>query len=366
MKPLTILHTEASPGWGGQEIRSLKEAVGMTRRGHRVLFAIQKGGGLVQPARDAGFNVYEIPFKKLSLFKACWILFCVMKREKVDVVNTHSSLDAWLGGVIARLTKKKVIRTRHLSTPVRRGLNSYLLYNRLADVVVTTCEKTAIILRKQAKLKSSECLSIPTGIELNKINPHPILVADFRRNLGWKEEDCVVGTCCVLRGWKGISDLLYAAKTLEHIPHLKWLVIGGGVSEDYFRQQQKNLGLEDKVIFTGHLNSPYVAIGALDIFVLLSWANEGVSQASLQAAALKKPLVTTAVGGLKEVCIDGKTGFIVGIKRPFEVARAVEKLMKDPSLRQEMGERAYFLVKKYFTQTETLNRMEQIYERINQ
>src|SRR5690242_20004072 len=122
-----LLHTESSRGWGGQEIRILREAEGMRERGHEVILAVNSGGGLIRRARDAGFVVYELPFKRSCAFKAIYELVQICKRHGIDAINTHSSVDAWLGGIAARIAKKKVIRTRHLSTAIRKGLNSRLL-----------------------------------------------------------------------------------------------------------------------------------------------------------------------------------------------------------------------------------------------
>lgn len=364
--PLVILHTESSPGWGGQEIRILKEAMGMRERGHTVIFALQKKTPLFAEAKKEGFKTYEISFaKSKALFALCKLLKIIYS-QKVTVINTHSSLDAWIAGIAARLLCKPLLRTRHLSTSIRGGMNRFLLYRCLADTVITTCEETAVHLRKEGNFSIHRCHSIPTGVDPKKVNFDEAKVRAFRRSLGLKPDECLAGTLCVMRGWKGISDLLLAAKELETFPFLKWLVIGGGVSEAYFKKQMKELGLERKVIFTGHLESPFVALASIDIFLLLSWANEGVSQASLQAAWLRKPLITTSIGGLPEVCINGRTGIIVPPRSPHNVALAVKKLALDPYLRGYFGRNAKQLVKEQFLFCETLDKMETAYYKLCQ
>jgi glycosyltransferase involved in cell wall biosynthesis len=256
---------------------------------------------------------------------------------------------------------RTVIRTRHLSTPIRKGLNSYLLYNVLANHTVTTCQEVADILKKQASLKETRVCSIPTGINPTKLEIDPEKREVFRKNLGLNDNDCLAGTLCVIRGWKGISDLLHAAKILERTPHLKWVIIGGGVSEEHFRNECRSLQLEDRVIFTGHLDNPFEALSALDIFLLLSYAHEGVSQASLQAAYLKKPLITTRTGGLKEVCLDGITGFQVDVHSPEQVAYKTLELCHSATLRARFGEKAHHLVSEKFTLKKTLDEMESVY-----
>jgi glycosyltransferase involved in cell wall biosynthesis len=359
---MKILHTEASPGWGGQEIRILREAEGMRARGHTLIFALQKGGRLAEVARAAGFCVYELNFKKSRLPYLFIALFRLISKHQIEVVNTHSSLDAWSAGVVGRLRGCGVVRTRHLSTPVRKGLNSWLLYNVLAGRVVTTCEETVALIRKQAHLPEERCRSVPTGVDARLLVVEEGTALKFREQYGIKQEECLVGTLCVLRGWKGVSVLLKAAALLRHLSNLKWLIVGSGPSEEFFRQQWSELQLEERVIFTGHLNPPYAALSALDVFLLLSYAHEGVSQASLQAAFLEKPLITTSVGGLKEVCLHGKTGLQVAVDSPKEVADAVVKFYESKELRQQLGKNAKQHVERHFSYLRMLDQMEKIYD----
>ncbi|MBS0604742.1 MAG: glycosyltransferase family 4 protein [Verrucomicrobia bacterium] len=357
---MRILHTESSKGWGGQEIRILREAEGMRKRGHEVFLAVNAGGGLVQRAKEAGFIVYELPFTKPSAFKTIYALVQICKAHNIDLINTHSSLDAWIGGIAARIAGKKVIRTRHLSTPIRKGLNSRLLYKSLADFVVTTSSPILSTIGKQAGLSPYRLQCIPTGIDPHNLKADLMKAAEFRASLGVGPSDILVGTACFVRSWKGIHDLLAAAAMLKDRKEIKWVVVGGGHVDDY-RSKVPELGLEGIVTFTGHLEAPYSAIRAMDIFVLLSTAHEGVSQASLQAAYLERPLVTTTVGGLPEVCLDGITGFVVPPFSPEAVAKAVSRLADNPALRKQFGAQGRHLVEERFTLNHTLDEMEKVY-----
>ena len=329
----------------------------MRARGHEVIMVVSKGGGLVPRARAKGFTVYELSFKKRGALWALLKLISLLTRHKIDIINTHSSKDAWLGGIVGRLLKKKIVRTRHLSTPIRAGLNSRLLYNTLADFVVTTSQAIVPIIRVQAALPAARIRSIPTGVEPFTVNPRE--VAAFRSTLGLTAQDILVGTVCFVRSWKGIEDFMRAAHLLKAVKHLKWVIIGGGYLENYTPKLDE-LSLREVLTFTGHLDSPYAAIAALDIFALLSTAHEGVSQASLQAAYLEKPLITTTVGGLPEVCLDQETGLHVPCFSPHKVAEAVLQLKQAEAERLAMGVRAKQLVLSKFTFQNTLNQMEEV------
>lgn len=357
---MKILHTESSNGWGGQEIRILKEAMGLRARGHEIVFAVVEGGKLAHYARQEGFTVYEIPFRRSQVLRVLKDLVQIIRKHRIDVVNTHSSLDAWLGGLAARLTRSRIIRTRHLSTAVKGGLNAILLYRGLADFVVTTSSSIIPKLALQSKQPLSSFRCVPTGVQPFTVDPDT--VKSFREKFGIKETDILIGTVCVVRSWKGIQDLIGAAKELKFHPHLKWVVVGGGYIDHFKHLVDADLPF----IFTGHLENPFPAIAALDIFALLSTAHEGISQASLQAAYLKKPLITTTIGGLPEVCLHGRTGLLVRPSAPKEVAEAVRRLASDSNLRTEYGEAARILVDDRFTLQHTLDEMDSIFKAVSE
>jgi len=361
---MNILHTEASAGWGGQEIRILREAEGMRKRGHTVILAVTKGGGLVVKAREAGFIVYELNFRRPAWPVCLFQLLAIMRKHKISLVNTHSSLDSWIGGIAARMGRRKIVRTRHLSTPIKGGWNSRFVYGGLADFVVTTCASILPMISQQSGKALHLCRSIATGVDPEKIKLGPSEAEEFRKKIGVASEDFLVGTVCFMRSWKGIDDLLKAADLLRNTPHLKWVIVGGGHAERHKKLAQE-LKLDGLVHFTGHLDNPFPALASLDLFALLSTAHEGVSQAILQAAFLAKPLLATRTGGLGEVCIGQVTGLNVAPFAPQEVAKAVLSMKGNPEMRELFGKRAQKLVMDQFTLGSTLDQMEEVYSFIN-
>ncbi len=357
---MKVIHTEASKGWGGQEIRILREALGMRKRGFDIIFITEHGSVLNEKARENNFKSYCLSFNKRSWIFSFFKLLKIFKKEKADIINTHSSLDAWIAGIAAKYADISIVRTRHLSANVRKGINSKIVYNYLADFVITTCAKIIPMLSSQSKKPLKFFNSIPTGIDINEVKTKPEEVLAFRKKYNIKSTDILIGMVCFMRSWKGIEEFFKAAHHLKNMQNLKWIIIGEGHIETY-KQKAKDYQVDDKIIFTGHIEKPYNAIAALDIFTLLSTANEGVSQASLQAAFLKKPLITTSTGGLKEVCIDKKTGFVVPCFSYKDVSKAVLTLQKDEKMRKDFGENAHRLVLKNFTYDKMLEDVVKVY-----
>ncbi|GAB4234354.1 MAG: glycosyltransferase family 4 protein [Chlamydiales bacterium] len=355
-----VLHTEASVGWGGQEIRILQECIAMRDKGHQVLLVVEREAKLGQHARKHGFLVHEVSFSYSSSPKTIFKLVRLIIQEKIEIMNTHSSLDAWIAGIAARLTRCKIVRTRHISAKIKPGLNSRALYHFLADFTVTTCEEVAEVIRRQASLTTKRCRSIPTGIQPNQIKFTQDEVSNFKAKHNLKDEDFIIGTACILRSWKGIEDLIHAA-TLTKKENIKWVIVGNGPGFEYYQKQAMDKNLNDRVIFTDFLENPYFAIASFDVFAMLSTANEGVSQATLQGAFLEKPLITTPTGGLREICVDGLTGYSVPINSPGAVAEKVQFFSENRHKAHEMGKAARELVLSEFTFERTLHEVEKVY-----
>ena len=315
---------------------------------------------MIARAREAGFQVYELNFRQTGWILCLFQLLKIISKHRIELINTHSSLDSWIGGIAARLSKRRIVRTRHLSATIKPGFNSRFVYGTLADFVVTTCASIIPMICQQSGKRPQLCRSIATGVDPEKIAVKPEESEAFRRQLNVSPDDLLVGTACFMRSWKGIDDFLKAADLLRAHPKIKWVIIGGGHAETY-KARAREMNLENIVLFTGHLDNPFPALQALDIFALLSTANEGVSQAILQAAYLKKPLIATATGGLSEVCIPGFTGIQVAPFSPDQVASAVLQL-ESPTLRKQFGETGHQLVLEQFTLTHMLDQMEAVYK----
>ena len=162
----TVLHTESSPGLGGQEIRTLNEARWIGERGWRVIVAGQPEGRFVTRAREAGLETAPLRMRSPWDLSAVARLTRLIRGEGVSVVHTHSSVDGWLGGLAARAARVPVVRTRHVSIPVRRGFNP--VYTWLADRVITSGEAIRRII-VGAGVPAGRVVAIPAGVDLETL-----------------------------------------------------------------------------------------------------------------------------------------------------------------------------------------------------
>ena len=159
----TVLHTEASPGLGGQEVRTLNESRWTAERGWRVLLACQPDGRLAGRARQAGIETMLVRMRGAFDPRALTALVRLIRRERVSLVHTHSSIDAWLAGMAGRICRVPVVRTRHVSIAIRRGPNP--VYRWLADRVITSGEAIRRMVL-DAGVPPERVIAIPAGVNL--------------------------------------------------------------------------------------------------------------------------------------------------------------------------------------------------------
>jgi hypothetical protein len=133
---VTVLHTESSHGWGGQEQRTLRECLGIRKQGVRPMVLCPPGAELGRRASAAGIEVFPCPMRKSYDLAAVRILLRVLREEAVDIVNTHSGRDSFLAGVAARLSRRRpaVVRTRHLAMPITSRVSYTYLPHRVVTV----------------------------------------------------------------------------------------------------------------------------------------------------------------------------------------------------------------------------------------
>ncbi len=360
-----ILHTEASLAWGGQEIRILREAIGLRDRGHEVIIAADPQSILLEKARLEGFRTIPFEFKRRNFLATVMFFKRLIEREKLDVVNTHSSKDSWLVLPAARLAKNKpiVLRTRHLSTPIGKNILSTFLYNILPHVVITTGEAIREQMIRENGFNSNKIISIPTGVDMDIFDPEK-QQGNLLEELNLPSSTQLVGSISVIRSWKGIDCMVKAAPIiLQQMPDTRFVIAGEGPHRKTLEKTIEETGADDKIYLLGHREDVANIFKSIDILVHPSYANEGVPQTVLQAMAMKKPVVASDIAPLKEVVIDGETGILTRVKDPESIAHAVITILRDKSLADRLGENGRKLVETHYSFSGMLDKLEVLYEK---
>jgi glycosyltransferase involved in cell wall biosynthesis len=360
-RPLVIAHTESSAGWGGQEIRILTEAAGMQARGHRVIVHGAHGSRIVAEAPRFGVPAVALPIGRkrpagvIALRRA-------LRATPFDIVNTHSSTDTWLAAIALRGGGRRaapvLVRTRHVSVPVPNDPATRWLYRRATARLVTTGEALRATLIRDNGVDPGRIDSIPTGIDASVFAPGDRRAA--RAALGLPEGGPLAGIVATLRSWKGHRHLLDAL-ALQARRDTRLVIVGDGPQRAALDAQVAALGLKGRVTFAGQQHDVAPWLAALDVFVLPSYANEGVPQALLQAMFAGVACLTTDAGAIPEIAHAGETALVVAKEDPQALADGLDALLADASLRARLAANARTFVVPRYGLDRMLDRMEAVF-----
>ena len=320
-----IVHTEASVGFGGQELRILTETRWLRDHGWRALIVAQPGSRLCAEADAAALPVAAVPMRRALDLRALLALRRLFAARGAALVHTHSSVDSWLGGLAARSLGLPVVRSRHVTIAVPR--RRALVY-RIPQRILTSAERVKGVLTA-AGVDPHKIVAVPPGVDTTRFHAG-LSGAGVRAELGLAGP--VVGLVANIRGSKGHDVFLEAARAvLAQVPETRFLIVGDGVGYDDVRTRVDRLGLAGVVTMTGFRRDIPDVMAALDVLVLPSIRSEATSQVILQALAVGTPVVATAIGGSPEVIRDGETGHLVPPNDAHALAHAIARSLRDPA-----------------------------------
>lgn len=356
---LKIMHTEASRGWGGQEIRILSEINELKKKGHELYLISQYEAEILKHIPINSAKIFNTSMRfavdPFAIIKIAGIL----KKEKINIINTHSSLDSWNAGIAGRISKVPlIIRTRHLSTRI----SGTFPYKKLADIIITTGSSIRDELISMHGINPDKIISIPTGIKIEKFNPDIKRERTLRDEFKIDRETIILGIIAIIRKWKGHKVLLSALRGLiDKKIKIKLFIVGEGPSRNVIENYIEELKLTNDVILLGYREDiPYI-LSAIDIFVLPSTANEGVPQAIIQALAMKKAVVASNIGSISDIIKHDETGLLVKPGDIEDLQINLTELIENRDKREFLGLMGRMLVEKEFTIEKMIDRIEGIY-----
>ena len=358
---MRVLHTEWSMGWGGQEIRILAEMKAFRMLGISMELACRKGSRIGEAAANAGFAVHFLPFSGRFNLATILGLRRLVRTGGFALLHTHSSIDSWCGGLAGRLFGIPVVRSRHLSSTVRPGLNARCVYDWLPDAVISSGRHIRDHLVEACHCRAEKHFSVPAGADHARFSPD-VDASTVRQQFALEGSDPIVGIVAVLRSWKGHRVLFEAcAQVLADHPKLKLLVVGDGPLSDQMPGWADKLGLSGHVTFAGHRDDVPACMKAMDVCVLPSLKNEATSQVMPQAMLVGTPVICSSAGGLTEVVQDGVTGRVVPPGDVAALATALDDCFRNPEKTAAMACQAREHALDHLTFEQQIQKTHQVY-----
>ena len=308
--------------------------------------------------KQIGIEIIPVDIRRsmtpLRDLKSLWQLYRNIRKNKFDIVHTHTPKLSLLGQLAAKIAGVPVIiNTVHgfyfhdNMQPLKRKF--YILMEKIAAKV-----STRIMSQSEEDIATAINLKICTpnkiirlgnGIDLNHFSQDRYpdnFGLNKRRELGIPLDAFVVGIVGRKVREKGYIELFQAVSLLAKNNHNIWLLAIGPEEpekEDAVSMSDaKTYGIDNRTIFFGHRRDIADLMMTMDIFVLPSY-REGYPRSAMEASAMSLPVVTTNIRGCREVVIDGETGLLVPVRNTKSLAQAIDKLVNNKSLRLDMGAR---------------------------
>lgn len=330
--------------------------------GHALQIVCSAQSVIYREAQRRGIPVVALPIEAKTL-RGLWAMWQWLRKQPVDVVNTHSSTDAWLVA-LARLflpRKPAVVRTRHVSAPITPTWATRWLYRKGCDFVVTTGERLREHVLERTGLTADKVKSVPTGVNTARFCPGDKIAA--RQQCGLPPDKTIIGIVATLRSWKGHTYLVEALARLQREDVLL-LIVGDGPNLTNIEAAVAEHHLQQSVIFAGQQADVVPWLQAMDIFVLPSYANEGVPQSLMQAMACGLPVVSTPVGSITELIANGRNGLLVPERDAVALSERLAWLLDNADEWGNLGKNALVFVREQCSSQAMLQRMTDIFQTV--
>ena len=381
---MKILHIVGESEYGGGTVYTFSILKRLIKEGHSVCL-LTTNSETIQEAGKLGIPVVShIAIRReINIFqdsKALFSLTRYIKREKYDIVHTHTSKGGFIGRIAARLAgTPKVVHTIHgfyfnkdspfLKKLFYGGLEKTAGWFGHIMIAVNNEDREMAI--KYGIVKREKIITIYNGVNIEK-NESSLAVGtgyfhccDIKKEFNISKDDILIGIVGRLYWEKGqMYGIEAIGKLKEHFPGIKLLLIGKGPDEDNFKYKVKELGLDDSVIFTGFRKDIADWLEIMDIFLLPS-LREGMSITLLEAMAAGKPIICTDIRGNREVINDGVNGLLVKPKSVDDIVEKVKLLVEDRELAKRLSLQAKEDYMNNFTEDIMLDKIMGVYAKSN-
>jgi glycosyltransferase involved in cell wall biosynthesis len=281
------------------------------------------------------------------------VTFVKKKHPDMPIVTTiHSDylLDDYRGGKLVSFVFRKI------NAWALRKMDYYIgVSDRFKDMMITRGFGT-----------DNRVFSVYNGLDFNKEiiieREKEAFLLDY--NVDANESITYVGIMGRLDPVKNHKLFIEIAKEVtDENKNFRFLIAGEGKLEEELKELSRNYKIDEYIHFLGFIDRPYEFYNAIDINVLTS-LSESFPYVMLEGARMKKPIVTTDVGGVRHVVKNGKTGYVVENHDVDDFSNKIIELSDDRTLREGMGEEIYKIVNENFSMDRFIQNHIEIYNEI--
>ena len=377
-----VLHIITRLDFGGSATNTIASVDHLRKHGFDTSLAYgathDPDGSIESALREIGVPRINLPYlhrspSVLNDLRALSSIKRLLKKERFDLVHTHTSKAGILGRIAAHACGLPAVHTPHGHVfygyfgPVLTKLFVYIerwMAPHTARIISLTDIETRESLEKGIG-RPEQYVTIHSGVPLSKFRaPLPEIRVQFRRRMKIPPEAFLFVSIGRLVPVKGFDVLIKAFAMADFGAHPVFLaIIGDGKEREALESASINLGVADCVRFTGELKDVNIPLAAADAFVLAS-RNEGMGRALIEAMAVGLPVIGTAVGGIPSILKNEKSGLLVPGEDPEALSRAMERLAAHPELCSELGTSAAKSVYPEYDEETMIEKLVELYREI--
>ena len=295
-----------------------------------------------------------------------------IEKEKYDIIHCHGARANFIGMFLKSRIKVPLITTMHSDYKLDFRDNFYkrMVFTTLNKIALNRFDYYIAIsdtfkeMLVERGFDGDQIYTLYNGIDM-EMEIEYIDKMDFLKahNIEYKGET-IIGIIARLDKVKDHETFLRAAKTLiDDKKDVIFLIAGNGNDEKRLISLCEEFNIKENVHFIGFIDDPFSFFNAIDINTLTS-LSESFPYAVLEGALMKKPIISTNVGGLKELIIDGETGYLVDVGDYRELAKKMNIFLDDKDKLEEIGKNLYEKVKNEFSSDAMAEEHVKIYKEI--
>lgn len=342
---MNILYSVFATGWGGLEKYPLTLNDELKKEGHNVYVLTIEGTNLHKECIKRNIEVFTVPKVKKIDLATIKLMKKILNEKKIDVVHSNTSREVynWRLALIDKPDVKYYL-TFHIGVPNHNELLHKILYKRV-DKVIAICEYEKGLMRENLPIPEEKLKRLYNGVKLNEFDIDNVKSIDFRKKSGISEDQMVFTAVGNLSSGKGILEYIDAAKKIVEINKeiiFNWIGGDDHITENYslksLREDLTKEGYSDNIRLLGYQqNIPSILLES-DVFALPSH-KESFGIVYIEAMSMKLPVIGCSSGGVPEIVIQDKNGYLVEPKNSEKLFKAFEKAIQNREELKEIGEK---------------------------
>ena len=366
-----VLIVELHRRFGGGQAYSLSLHKTLLANGYESNILVPKGKEITEMLEAQNIPCVKTNILRLGFIKPIYQialaikLYLVCKKNKINVIHCNKDIELWSAKLVVKLLNLRVVFTRHVLKPLKK-------LKRIKDIAGIVCVNPDVAknienLNKNLSLNIKTIAFIPPFFDEEKFIKHKSIQSKddfFKQNFNIELKKCpVISVIANLSVAKNQQVLLHAMAKLINEKHkfVQAVLAGAGSQRSFYERLAEKLGITEYVHFLGFTDKTADVLFHSDMMVLSSKL-EGFGIVLMEAALMKKPIISTFGSGPEYVVKHGHTGLLFNWNDASTLTEQIQLLIESPEYGKKLSENAYNFVIQNLSNQAKFEKMDLVYK----